>query len=251
MVTVACSNSYGDGFPSHMGDNPDGKLVDNSVQFRDFGFDLANIFKWHVSRNAFRNEGGPTVTSGTPYDMRFQAATAVTMAGNDTGTMANPDRVNILIDAETIVNDVHHGDVFLIESHQFGDGSAEFATSAILITESATKIQIGASNQFLGSFTGPVVDDPNNISVTLVGFQNPTGTSPPNVLPNSPAAAGLPTFGNTDNAWLGSYAYGQYVPPVPSGLALPSVTLGWVIYTDPISQNLYATNGVDTKQLAP
>ena len=80
------------------------------------------------------------------------------MPGNLFDTAANTLRVNILIDADAVVNGSNLGSHFLIDSQRFGEElpvGTTFGTSAIQITASATDIKIGASNQFVSDHTGP------------------------------------------------------------------------------------------------
>ena len=212
-----------------VGGNPAGTLVYNDVQFRDFGFDLTNISRWRAAGNQFRNEGLATTTS---YDIRFHAASLIVLTGNAFDTPANALRVNILIDAEYVVNGSHFGSHFLIDSHQFGEElppGHNFGTSAIKITASATDIQIGASNQFIGDFTGPIVDDASQTAATFPGFPT-TNASGSAIVPNGTATVGIPTLGSGTIPWPASFSKGHYLPLTTSATGVPGT--GWVLYTD-------------------
>jgi hypothetical protein len=211
------------------------------VQYRDVGFDIANVSKWRVALNGFRNEWGGIQPESTSYDMRFRAADLVTLGQNAFGTAANPNRVDILIDADTVVNGVAHGRHFLIDAHQFGDSTASFGASAIKISPSAVDIQIGASNQFVGQFSSTIVDDASGAAVTLAGYPGvPGDPAQPGVVAPSSAdpAAGITTLGSANVAWPQSFTQGQYLPP--PGTAPGNPVVGWVIYTDPSTGDLYA-----------
>ncbi|MGH6889196.1 MAG: hypothetical protein ACREHF_08380 [Rhizomicrobium sp.] len=152
------------------------------------------------------------------------------LTGNSFVTVRNTDRVNILIDADTKVGNGAFAHQFLVDSHQFGEidvGHPICGTSAIRImnvTATASDIQIGASNQFVGAYSDSVVDDARRVAVTMVGFPNTSTSTPPTALPN-----GNPTVGSGGTPWPGSYSYGHYLPPTP---ALSNPGTGWVLFTN-------------------
>lgn len=244
-------------YARHVLQCPDGQLRNTFCQFRNIGFDLGNIFKWRITGGTFRVEG----SVASAYDIRFIAANVVTVALNtfesgDSGSTAQ-GRVTIFIDAETQSNGQSGGQNILMDTNVMGDfvrNPQTFATSAIVATRCAQNIRIGASNVFNGPFTGPPVNDTSGQVTTQVGF--PTTNNPANpaaVLPNGSIATGLPTLGNGNlNAtWLGNFAYGQFMPAIPMGVTLPSVTSGWAIFQDPKgSGKLLASNGSVTVTLA-
>ncbi|HWE06489.1 MAG TPA: hypothetical protein VG274_07260 [Rhizomicrobium sp.] len=229
------------------GEDPDGKLIGCSVQYRDVGFDIANVSKWRVALNGFRNEWDGSPSETPVYDMRFRAANVVSLVQNTFAVGGNPARVNMLIDADSTMNHVAHAMRFLIDAHQFGDntsgeGASFFGISAIQITASATDIQIGASNQYLGPFSGAIVDDASGAAVTLAGFPGVPGdpTQPGVVAPSSAdPAAGITTLGSGSGPWPASFSLGHYLPTNSSGITPVPPTTGWVFYTDSTGK-LYA-----------
>lgn len=233
--------------------NPAGTLAFNNIQFRDFGFDLANISKWRAAGNQFRNEWQTIPQPYTSYDMRFRAAGLVMLTGNGFDTQANNLRVNILIDPVSQVNGVNFAAHFLIDSHQFGEvlpAGSIFGTSGIKIAYTqgiapASDIQIGASNQFVGTFTGSLVDDAAGVAVTSAGFSNTTSATPPPVLPN-----GILTLGTPQAAWLQTFSDAHFIQQHSAPNFPGAPWTGWVLYTDS-SGKLWAWNGGTPKQLAP
>ncbi|MGH6889065.1 MAG: hypothetical protein ACREHF_07715 [Rhizomicrobium sp.] len=196
---------------------------------------------------------------GAAYDMRFISSDSVIAATNGF-KQGGPDsttdgRINILIDAESMSHGTNHGENFLIETNVFGERPVNpFATSAIVATQSAQNIQIGATNAYNGQFGGPVVDDASGTAAAPVGF--PTTNNPGNpaaVVPNTGGGVTPgPTMGNgtLNGTWLANYAYGQFVVPVPPNVTLPAVSSGWSIQYDPKTTDLVATNGSVTRTLA-
>jgi hypothetical protein len=247
LTGIFHDHGYESGDPDTVTNNPGGKIAGTSVQFRDRGFNINNIVKWQFGQNDFRNEG-PSPNSDevvTSYDMLFRAANLVTLVQNSFYIAANPDRVNIYVDAATSHNGSAQAMNFLIDGHQFGDRSvtldpdnAYFATSAIQISNYAENIQIGASNQFVGLYNDSIVDDPHGNALTSVGY--PSTNAAPFVIPPGDPTLGQPTLGNasTNGVWPASFSHRHYLPGFTGSLTSPGS--GWVIFTDPASNNLVA-----------
>ncbi|MGH6889063.1 MAG: hypothetical protein ACREHF_07700 [Rhizomicrobium sp.] len=238
-------------YTRHVSECPDGQIHNTFCQFRNIGFDLGNIRRWRLLDNTMRIEGSET----TVYDMRFIAATTVVIAlhnfeAGDLGSTTD-GRINIFVDAETPSNGVNHGENFLIETNVFGERPVNpFATSAIVATQSAQNIQIGATNAYNGQFGGPVVNDESGTAVALLGYPGVPSTPPvPAVVaPSGNSTIGPTNLGSDAAPWPANYSQTHYVTSTNSAPKTPGS--GWVIYAD-TAGTLWAWNGTDKKQLAP
>lgn len=218
----------------HVSECPDGQVVNTFCQYRNVGFDLANIHRWRILSDTFRIEGSIAVPA---YDIRFLATNVAIVGLSKFESGTSRQRVNIQIDADAAVNGTAKGENILVESNIFGETDtdvpgAPFATSAVQTTPGAQNFRIGASNMFNRPFSGPVVADPAGAVTTQVGF--PTTNNPANpaaVLPNGNTTIGQPTLGNAtaDGTWPQTFSVGYTLPQ-----AIPKIapTSGWKFYVD-------------------
>jgi hypothetical protein len=237
---------------------PDGMIQNCFFQFRDAGLDLANCQQWQVHGCEFYNFGdgynvGGDCNQQTAYDISITDANIVAITGCRFNVVAAPNRVNIQINPVATPPGSTLAQRFLIAHNQFGDGSAgTFGISAVRIYATASDIRIG-DNHYIGSYSGPVVDDGAGTGAVaaMLGYPTGGGASPSAIVPNTGTTLSSPTLGAGTNPWPKSFSFGHYLPLPSSSPDAPGSWGGWVIFTDPSgSGKLLAYNGSVTRTLA-
>jgi hypothetical protein len=219
----------------HLAKDPNGFIGECFLSFRDYGMDIHNIDKWQISGCEFFNEGdgynvGGDGNMGTAYDMSFADANIVNITSCRFNEPAGVKRVHIELNLPTTTPPGTSADHFLIAHNQFGELGRTFGTSAVQVLGNASDIQIG-HNDYIGAYSGPVVDDSSSAAVATLGYPSPSATSPSAIVPNGGATTVYPTLGSASVAWPATFNNAHYLPT--SGTpSFPTLWDGWVLYTD-------------------
>ena len=219
---------------------PDGMIQNCFFQFRDEGLNLTSVQQWQVSGCEFYMLGdgfnvGGDCAQKTAMDIGITDADTVAIAGcrfNRTSSAYNaPNRINIAINPVVTPSNIE-AKRFIISHNQFGDtaASGNFGVSAVKVLGTAGDIQIG-HNDYIGTYTGPVVDDQTGTGAVVATLGYPGSASAPSaVVPN-----GAPTLGSAGAPWPASFS-NSHTLPVPKATAAAPAS-GWVLYTDPNDLN--------------